>query len=280
MKNITFDSTSFSEQLGLYDFFNLILAGATFICGLSLISEEIKNYLWNNLSFQKGLGIILLIYILGMILQEIGSLIDRYVFRIYEGMNCRILKGKFDDKYEGKIKNSIIRNPIVLERYRRNADEVLKEFAFCDNEQRFENDNVNGYVFSICQYYVSIHGKDKKVEKLRALFAMSKTLIACFFLLSILVLISILVDFKPTTDICDTIRFSIPNYKQCIEKIIYSILFAAIGFFFVFRAKRVMKNFLLVLLGTYDAIVRSVENKRNKVVRSTKKVNARKKLKA
>lgn len=276
MRNITFDSTSFSEQLGLYDFFNVVLAGATFVCGLCAVSQEINRYFWDNLSFQKGLGLILLIYIIGMILQEMGSLIDRYIFRIYKGMNRSILKGNLKDNYESELKKNMIKNPILLKRYRNTADELLKEYPFYEDNQHFENDNVNGYVFSVYQYYVSVHGKDKKVEKLRALFAMSKTLIACFFLLALLVLISIVIDFKPAADICNAIRVSTPCCKVLFGKFVYIFLFTIMGFFFVARARRVMKNFLLILLGTYDAIIRSNEKESEEEEPNTKKIKNKK----
>ena len=73
MKNITFDTTNFSEQLGLYDFFNVLLAGTIFVYGCSAVSTKINSLLWNNMSFAKGLGLILMIYIIGIALQELGS---------------------------------------------------------------------------------------------------------------------------------------------------------------------------------------------------------------
>lgn len=279
MRNVTFDSTSFSEQLGLYDFFNVVLAGATFICGICIINQEINNYIWSDISFQKGLGLILAIYILGMILQEIGSVVDSKIFRIYKGMNRSILKGNVNDSYETEIKKNMIKNPIVLERYRKTADKLLKEYPFHEDNQRFENDNVNGYVFSVYQYYVSVHGKDKKVEKLRALFAMAKTLVACFFVLAIIALLSIFTNAKSYINICDVIGLSYLECTECASKVMYCILFAFIGGFFAFRARRVMKNFLLILLGTYDAIVRSDEREKSEVDSNTKKAkNSKNKL--
>lgn len=260
MKNITFDSTSFSEQLGIYDFFNVILSGAIFICGLCIINQNINSFVWSNISLQKGLGLILLIYILGMILQEAGSVVDRNIFKIYKGMNQSILMGRIYGEYEEKTTNEIIENPIVLERYRRSADKLLTEFALDKDEKRFDNKYANGYVFSVCQYYVSVYGKDKKVEKLRALFAMSKTFMSCFFLLSACALLSIFTNAEPSVNICDLSGISNLGCKVCANKMVLSIVFAVIGIFFVFRAKRVMKNFLLILLGTYDAIVRAAEN--------------------
>lgn len=73
--------------------------GATFICCICAINSNISKYLWNDLNFQEGLGIVLLIYITGMILQEVGSVVDRKITRLYIGMHRSILKGIIDDRY-------------------------------------------------------------------------------------------------------------------------------------------------------------------------------------
>lgn len=259
MENISIDATSFSEQLGIYDFFNVVLSGTTFILGICVINQNLCDYIWNNFSIQKGLGLIILIYVLGMILQEIGSILDKKVFNIYQGMNQSILQGETNGKYEKETTNKIIKNPLVLERYRKNADKLLIDFPIIGEEKRFEIKHVNGYVFSIYQYYVSACGKDKKVEKLRALFAMSKTLIACFSLLSILALASLFTNTETSINICNIVVFSYHEYASGPNKIFLSIIFAVVALFFVLRAKRTMKNFLLILFGTYDALVRMAE---------------------
>ena len=45
---------------------------------------------------------------------------------------------------------------------------LIKEFISDEDLERFENKYVSGFVFSMCQYYVSVKGNDKKVEKLRS----------------------------------------------------------------------------------------------------------------
>ena len=53
MNNISFDSNSLLEHLGIYDFLNVLLSGSTFVCGLCIIDVNIKNYIFNNISFIK-----------------------------------------------------------------------------------------------------------------------------------------------------------------------------------------------------------------------------------
>lgn len=262
MQNVTFDSTGFSEQLGLYDFFNVLIYGATFICGICVINANFNEYLWNNLGIQKGLGIILLIYITGMILQEVGTFVDRKITKIYEGMNQSILKGTIEKGYKKENTRGIIKNPLLLEQYRKITKKLLADFEFFKGEDIFENEFANGYVFSICQYFVSSKGKDKKIEKLRALSSMSKTLMTCFFLLAIGASITLIFNVEMSIEICNTVGIYLHGCEIYIDKLIIMALFCILGIIFRSRFKRTMKNFLLILLGTYAALSQSDENEK------------------
>ena len=132
-----------------------------------------------------------------------------------------------------------------------------------EDSQYFENDFVNESFFSICQYYVSVKGKDRKVEKLRGLFTMSKTLVACFASLALCSAFSLFLKSEATISFFDSTHTS--NY-QCANKIFWAIIFLIIAILFYKRTIRVMKNFLLVLLGTYDAILLAEKNELKKSV--------------
>ena len=254
MNNISLDTTSFSEQLGIYDFLNVLLSGAIFVFGCSTISSGLNSWLWGDATLSKGIGIVLAMYIIGMVLQELGATMGRHCFKIYEKKSSSILKGKIDNNFCEKVDGGIVSNPLTLKQYQENADKLLKGFTL-NEDGKFENDNVSRFVFSVCQYYVSIKGKDKKVEKLRALFNMSETLIICFWLLSIMALISI--AFIKESSVLTNMPTLCCDY--CSGKILLAIIFALIGLVFYKRAQRTMKNFLLILLGTYDAIIRAEE---------------------
>lgn len=86
---------------------------------------------------------------------------------------------------------------------------------------------------------------------MRALFSMSKILMVCFALVS---LINILI-FLP----CDILRNKVVGV-YCINRIIISVIFVVIAIVFYKRTKKTMRRFLLILLGTYDAIIQ-LENK-------------------
>lgn len=266
MKNITLNTTSFSDQLGLYDFFNVLIYGTAFICGLCVLNKGIKDYLWSNITFPKGVGIVLLIYITGLVLQEIGSCVDRYITKIYKGTHRRILKGKIDKCYAKEYKENFIKNPILLEKYRSTAKQLLiendkyyekDEDDKISDEELFDNDFINSYFFSICQYTVSVKDKDKKVEKLRALFSMSKVLMSSFILLAIVAVFTLILNVDMSVEICKSLSINAQGGEYIIDKLIMIIMFSGLGIVFYHRTKRTMHNFLLILLGTYTAIVDS-----------------------
>ena len=254
MSNITLEETSnFSEQLGIYDFFNVIISGAVFVFGLCAINSNLWNLIFKDTTIPKGLGIVLLMYITGLVLQEIGSLADKKKFQIYEGMSRSILKSTFDEEEKEILVNDILDNELLIKKYRGYADLVLGDLVDKSNPKRFNDSNVNGFFFSVCQYYVAVNGKDKKVEKMRALFSMSKILMVCFALVS---LINIVI-FLP----CDILRNKVLGV-YCINRIITSVIFVVIAIIFYRRTKKTMRRFLLILLGTYDAIIRSEKSEK------------------
>lgn len=285
MSNITLQETSnFSEQLGIYDFFNVIISGAVFIFGLCSINQSLYQFLLNDIDVIKGLGIVLLIYIVGLILQEAAYFVDKKTFDIYKTMNRSIIKDTFDENGKRKLSNEIIDNSLLIERYRKLADNVL-----CDLDRvikmsdliRYNDEEVNGFFFSVCQYYVAVNGKDKKIEKMRALYGMSKILMVSFGMLAI---ISVFIFQK--NSVLGSILKNI--FKSMAENIIwitqmdiffYKVMVASIFFgiasIFYFRTKRIMRYFLLILLGTYDAIIRLENEEKSSCVQNNTGLKAR-----
>lgn len=260
MSNFTLDSNNFSEQLGIYDFFNVVLNGAVFVSGISLINSNAYDKLCENISFFKGIVLILVIYTIGMIIQELGSLVDKKILNIYRSMSNSLLKPHF--RYEKTASNGIVENPLLLNQYQINASDLLNN-SYDSTKKDFKNNFVNGYFFATCQYLVSIYGKDKKVEKLRALFDMSLSIMVCFVLLALFTFVSLFSNVNMSVDICNLMGFNFNGFEYFIDKFIMMIVFSFMAYVFYIRAKRTMKNFLLILLGTYDAILRVNKSQTN-----------------
>lgn len=295
MNNLTFEAGSFSEQLGIYDFFNIIVSGMIFILGLCLIWSELAMLLWTDLSIPKGLTLVVIIYITGLVLQEISALFDKHVMRVQSGARYNFLKDSLDkedeispitwfyrqtlkkgvhvitkklqglfppedenncypvhiryisfiaNRHSVETPNSIIHNRLLLKHYRNLARDVLLGVDDLDDDNMADPLNMNyisSYMYSVCQYYVASTGKDKKVEKLRALFGMSRTLTVCFFLL-----------------FCSSLIFSLQGVDSLLPNHIpeYICIFLFLTIVFRFRMNKTIRYMTLIMLGNYDALLR------------------------
>ena len=286
MDNITLDTTNFSEQLGLYDFFDVIVSGAVLVFGASAISQTIYTLLWQDITVAKGLGIVLLVYIAGVVLQEIGSILDRHFFRIKHFTRSTFLFDIEDIKTKHKLRywfwslleknrlihsmlfkkyakvmqekyslsskngkwNWVLSNKTLLDHYRNLAAHIYED-SFPGkklDKKMYMNEKFNSFVFSVIQYHVSCLGKDKKVEKLRALYSLARTLMICF---------GMFIIFIPVVNLSDYLKTWLnPRGGEFIITFFIASLFLAILFFF--RMKKCKKYMALIMLGNYDASLR------------------------
>lgn len=281
MSNITLDAAHFSEQLGLYDFFDVLVGGSVFVWGLSALYENIYSLLWTDLSIEKALGIVLLVYICGIVLQEIGSIVDRhfwgiknltrstFLFDIKELKTTDKLKYWASSNFIGKIFlnnstdigkwNWVLSNKILLDHYRKHAKQIYSDY-FPDKEFKetdYNDEKFNSFIFSVIQYRTACYGKDKKSEKLRALYSLSRTLTVCFAFFALLILgVNKLGCFN---------NWLKPGNTISATKFFYISVFLI--FLFFFRMKKCKKYMALIMLGNYDAILQSTtQNKPEEIV--------------
>lgn len=250
MNNISLDVSTFSDQLGLYDFFNVIVSGTAFLLGLCLIDLRIFNFFWINISIPKGIFIILLIYILGFSLQEIGSIFDRHLTKVQINAYQTFLKDLPPDGKRTRVGNrynNIIKNQLLLNHYRKLADQIIAASYTGICNYTYDDNSINMFVYSIIQYYISCVGKDKKVEKMRALYALSRSLMACSGILSFANLLAT-VFIKYTSII-----------KPLFSNSLFNIWFIYAIFAVIFHSRMFhnMRHMMLILLGNYDAFLRS-----------------------
>lgn len=112
-------------------------------------------------------------------------------------------------------------------------------------------------LFSVSQYYVAVCGCDKKVEKMRALYNMAKTMMMTFAALTVAGILSLGSGVVSTIDFCVLVGWEMGSCSRWINKVISIICCALMTYLMYIRAKGIMKKFLLILLGTYDAIKRT-----------------------
>lgn len=151
------------NKVGLYDFFGVFLAGILFI--VILLSLDLPLFFSLEPTNNAVINVILFIleaYFLGIILQEISSCFDKYIFDIQRNARRTFLKDK----------NRIAENTMELEISRKFANEILK----ISEIEHFYTESENEYVFFHMKAFLETHGKIEPVDRINSLYAMSRSL--------------------------------------------------------------------------------------------------------
>lgn len=171
---------SIFEKAGVYDLFGVFLTGAiitTIADLLNIFSFGIRHQGIESIALVQ---FILASYLVGLILQELASLVDRKLFHIREKAKSNFLN----------LNNAVIQNPLELESYRKLAFKLLNESA--SNRDFTSNECIS--IFYHCKSYLEITEKNGKESKIDSLYAMSRSLSFAFFIMGIFMLFSSRVD--------------------------------------------------------------------------------------
>lgn len=223
-----------SEKLGLYDFFNVISVGAIFILHIVfLFPSTLSTYdEWIEDGVIKFAGLFVLSYLLGLLFQELGSILDENKFS-----NQKFLKEELMKNF--LTRDDIIDNSVKLEVYREYAKDILKT-----KEIEFSEDftpEQSGYVYSYIEYFIEHKGRNKKFEKMRALYGMSKSLLCCMPFVIFACLFGVIL----TEEIA---------HNVCIGKMVGVSVYALISMIIYYlRAKRCMKYRIRMMMGVYES---------------------------
>ena len=205
------------EKVGLYDFFGVFLTGML-VVAIALFLELPLTLLFVNTE-NSIIDLILFIlecYFIGVVLQEISSVIDAKFFKFQKNARSSFL----DEN------NKIIRNESELQSFRLVANKILGINEADHNYTTSENE----YVFFYCKSFLEIEGKDD--ERINSLYGMSRSLIVAITLC----LLGYLFNNGPT-----------PSAET------YPIVFALLILIFLFfrRAKRFSKYRVRKILRLY-----------------------------
>lgn len=154
------------NKLGIYDFFNVLVSGGVLlfiiVCVYPGSYKIVKEFLGQDTLLLFCM--FLFCYILGVINQEIGNIIEDNFLKVKLKMTSGFLKEE----------NRIIENTQKISRYQKLAVDILKEEGGAETNL---NEAQSQYVYSHCIYYVEKEGKSDKIERIRALYGMSKKFI-------------------------------------------------------------------------------------------------------
>lgn len=150
------------DKFGIYDFFALLLPGMFFIVMLVFIDFPLINeFSYPDSETIQVVAFILISYICGSIIQEIGSIIDKNTTKIRISARQKYLNDKeFSESQREKVKSLV--------------NELLgKETDYTPKDNEYED------VFFKCKEYLEDEEKIEKADKLDAIFAMSRDFIVC-----------------------------------------------------------------------------------------------------
>lgn len=219
------------DKLGLYDFFNVIFVGGIFIIVfLVILYPEAYHYFCGILksSYEKGICFFFISYLLGIIFQEIGKIIDRN----FEKVKYKHFENFLNDD------NDIIDYNTKRNVYKRSARDILERQQIdIDVTEKFFSKEQNKYVFTYCLYYVENKKRNAKIEKMRALYDMARGLKASFCVILTII-------------IADAYNFSKVNLTY------YAYVFLAVLVIIILLKIRMIylsKYFIRMVMGVYES---------------------------
>lgn len=180
---------SLLDRLGLYDFFNIIVAGGIVL----FYSLGIDNFIVDTASFYFadtwlfGAVIVGAAYLIGILCQQVGEFITKTVLKIKSRQVVHLLDKRADveERLSKKITNNKLRKSLVdklhvigndysVRNYKQYANAILDEIEEPPHEL---NPNQLQYVYAHCICCIQNRGKNQKVEKMRALYGMAQNLV-------------------------------------------------------------------------------------------------------
>lgn len=157
------------EKVGLYDFFGVFLTGILVVAIALFLNLPLTSLFVNTEN--SAINFILFIlecYFIGVILQEISSVIDANFFKFQKNARSFFLNEN----------NKIIKNESELQSFRLVANKIL---GINETNHKYTTAE-NEYVFFHCKSFLEIEGKADAVERINSLYAMSRSLIVAITL--------------------------------------------------------------------------------------------------
>lgn len=212
------------DKFGVYDLVAVLLPGISISTFSVLILQMVyKVSVDVNLQVNETLTFLVLSYFLGLVFQELGSIIQKKITYKNNGLLKEALNTSKDSHLyltENEKKGIF---SYVIEKLRLNVNE--------------NNENI---VYNYCKFYVLESGDTSRIDKDQSLGAMSRSLSLYFIMLSIVILNSVFLQpslFKIVLIIL-SLAFTVLLYNRCVR-------FAKLRYIYIFREfyyKVVVKN--------------------------------------
>ena len=249
------------EKFSIFDFFNLIFTGIIFLISLQFIGFHLFDFISsvfydsmfiamlmgkvstepdNTITFIMIIYFIYLLaisYIIGSIIQELGSFIQNKFFKIQDKAISSVLED-----------TSIINNEIKRKICVREAKELFERKNIKLNKGEKFTSVQSHYFYTYCIYYIQIRDQHNKPEKMRGLQGISNMLSTSFAVSSFCGIIAYI--FQP--------QLTNTSYVQKLDIkyfILTLIIYVSLSIIFWFRMKKNILYRIRMVLNTYEANV-------------------------
>ena len=206
------------NRVGLYDFFTILLSGMTAIIINYCINGDLEDDLTKILDdkFSSIIAFLLLSYVIGMILQEISSFLDKKIdiFKFRQKARENFLNEH----------NKVVKNKIELKEYQKLANKILEKNQTPEEYTKEECE----YVYYYCKTQLELNCKSDKMEKINATYGTSRSLMFALIIIGIQYL----------------------YYNKSLSGVIFVVLCILIGLFY----KRFSEYRVRVILRQYKSL--------------------------
>ena len=161
------------EKIGLYELFGGFVPGMIII--VAWICLDMPNIFLGRVNDNLQLTFFFVeSYFLGIIFQELGSMVDKQTLNLRERWKKVFLSER----------NDVVKNKIELGMYRKIANQILEKnennIDFTAEEQQA--------VFNYCKNYLEANGKNRKEYSLDSSYSLNRSLVIAFIFLLIVYL--------------------------------------------------------------------------------------------
>lgn len=228
MKNESSSSSGISailDKLGIYDLIAVLLPGISILTFSVLVTQYIYEIEIEDLQINETLSFLVLSYFIGLIFQELGSLLqNKLIFR----------------------KDKLIRralNPSINSHFSLSKAEKNEVYKYVRKKLNLNIDgDIDAIVYNYCKFYVLGSGNTTRIDKDQSLSAMSRSLSLYFLMLCIIAVSSLF-------------------YQISVSKVLLSVISAIFAIVLYLRYARFAKMRCVNIIRSfyYDIIVNSKE---------------------
>lgn len=258
------------NKFGIYDLIAVLLSGLI-ITSISIIVFNlagISTSVFNNIGIDKTVLFLIGSYIVGLTAQELGSVLDKYVFfrnnkMLIKALRTSIGKGKqinlkshiyMSEREKAEVYKYVIIKMHLAHPNSLNLDNSNDIIGFIENHTCGRKDIYLNHIYHYCKYYLLKAGVTSNLDKDQSISALCRSLCFYFFVLS----------FSSLCYVC-YILYTQKNIPELFVLIFLLSLFLFFVFFHKFQRHAQIRHIFVFRWFYYNVVI--VEKKQKSVLK-------------